>query len=127
LLNLILSYLYCTFCKWSHYKRRQMRKKLSFACFRDSVKWPCLSCSTDTQTDGTQVGMRQGYRKQPICGGASRQRHTCPSLHGCEQGWPMSSSVLHSASHIALTVNTFKSTDHLDIDLKYITCNTFTV
>ena len=99
-----------------------MRKNISFASFRDSVKWLCWSCSIATQAGGTQEGMRQGDRTQATGGLASRQRHTCPALHGCEQGWPMPSSGLHCASHIALTVNTFKSTDHLEVDQKYTGC-----
>jgi hypothetical protein len=97
-----------------------MRKKLSFACFRDSVKWSCYSCSIATHVDGTQVGVMHGPRKHTKGGWASRQRHTCPSLHGCEHGWPMPSSGLHCASHIALTVNTFKNTELLEVDQKYI-------
>jgi hypothetical protein len=69
----------------------------------------CWSCSVASQVLLTQVGIRQGALTHTTGGFARRHRHSRPAPQRWEQSLPMSCSVLHSASHMALTATRRKA------------------
>jgi hypothetical protein len=69
----------------------------------------CWSCSVASQVLLTQVGIRQGALTHTTGGFARRHRHSWPALQRWEQSLPMSCSVLHCESHMALTVTRRKA------------------